>query len=59
MSLQETSMPLVGDTLEQSYLWIKLNNLQTNGTIRMPFGVAMAEADLAKVRSWIEGGAQP
>lgn len=50
--------PFIGDTLEGSYLWLKLTNAQTAG-LSMPFGSKLGAEDLAKVQAWLEGGAQP
>ena len=47
--------------LDGSYLWLKvtgMNGLVGSGT-QMPQGGALSDEDLATLRSWILGGAQP
>jgi hypothetical protein len=62
MSLQVPTMWLVGETLEDSYLWHKLNDTQeTVGGMgaKMPVTGEWTEEDMAVVQAWIEGGASP
>lgn len=61
-SVQATSMWIVGETVEDSYLWHKLNDthLTVGGSgARMPITGEITEADLAVIQAWIEGGATP
>lgn len=59
---QLPSMWNVGETLEDSYLWHKLQDthLTVGGEgARMPLTGMLTAAELAIVQAWIEGGATP
>jgi hypothetical protein len=61
-SAQVPTMCLVGETLEDSYLWHKLNDTQLavfGSGARMPITGELTAEELEVVRSWIEGGASP
>jgi hypothetical protein len=62
-SVQATAMWIVGETLEDSYLWHKLNDtfLQFEGATgaKMPITGDLTAEELGVVRAWIEGGASP
>jgi hypothetical protein len=61
-SIQATDMWIVGETLEDSYLWHKLNDthLTVGGSgAKMPITGEITEEDLGVVQAWIEGGATP
>jgi hypothetical protein len=61
-SQQVPSMWLVGGTLEESYLWHKLNGTQSDvggGGARMPVTGEFTAEDLELVSAWIVGGAAP
>lgn len=61
-SAQATDMWIVGETVEDSYLWHKLNDthLTVGGSgAKMPITGEITEADLTVIQAWIEGGATP
>jgi hypothetical protein len=61
-SAQLPSMWIVGSTLEDSYLWLKLNGTQADAGgkgAKMPVTGEFTADDMAAVQAWIEGGATP
>lgn len=59
-SLQRSDLPFVGESVEESYLWLKLVNSPEIEGVAMPFAApALDAAQLEVVRAWIEGGAEP
>ena len=56
--VSDTKLVIPGNT-ENSYLIIKLENRQTNGTSRMPLGAsALSTETIQLIKNWISKGAQ-